>query len=48
MNNNFGTLLVNVLSDFGDISYVIMRTEPVKEARIVRPVGTAYICLYGI
>ena len=25
MNNDFGTLLVNVLSDFGDISYVIMR-----------------------
>ena len=25
MNNNFGTLLINVLSDFGDISQVIMR-----------------------
>jgi len=25
MNNNFGTLLVNELSDFGDISDVIMR-----------------------
>jgi len=25
MNNNFGTLLVNELSDFDDIPYVIMR-----------------------
>ena len=23
MNNNFGTILANVLSDFGDISYVL-------------------------
>ena len=26
MNNNFSTLLVNVLSDFDDISYVVLET----------------------